>query len=310
MLRSGLPVWVDFSLSVTVLASVPAYVPAADRLGTWTMWAYAVTLSAAILLAGALDRPALALTGSVVLAGVYLAVVAPPQAGGVAARATAVADAAAFLGFGLLTLVVARFMRNLGSAADTARMRVAELEQEHSRAVVHDLLVYLRLDRFAEADEKTRGAMIAQARAKHLQMRSYVDGTGKLGDLGECVNEALQLHPSLPVKLISETEPGVELAEDVLVQLGRALDTALANVEQHAGSANVTVSLRSAPQHVVVTVCDDGPGFDRHSRPQGFGIREILGRQLEAVGGRGEVHSARGGGTQVRITVPREGPAQ
>ena len=49
---------------------------------------------------------------------------------------------------------------------------------------------------------------------------------------------------------------------------------------------------------------DDGPGFDLASTPRGFGIGEILGRQLEAVGGHGVVDSAPGRGTEVRIIFP------
>jgi hypothetical protein len=62
--------------------------------------------------------------------------------------------------------------------ADDARMGIAELEKDRSRALIHDLLVYLRLDRFAQEDNHTRAVMIARAQAKHEQMRSYVDGTG------------------------------------------------------------------------------------------------------------------------------------
>ena len=39
-------------------------------------------------------------------------------------------------------------------------------------------------------------------------------------------------------------------------------------------------------------------------RAAGFGIGEILGRQLEAVGGHGAVASAPGHGTEVQIIVP------
>ena len=79
---------------------------------------------------------------------------------------------------------------------------------------------------------------------------------------------------------------------------------ALANAEQHAPGASVTVTVQAEGEHVAVTVRDDGPGFDQASRLPGFGIREILGRHLAEVGGRGEIQSVPGGGTQVRIIVP------
>jgi hypothetical protein len=77
---------------------------------------------------------------------------------------------------------------------------------------------------------------------------------------------------------------------------------------EHEGKCEaprITVSVRSETDHVAVTVRDDGPGFDQACHLPGFGIREILGRQLEEVGGTGEVQSLPGDGTQVRITVPK-----
>lgn len=305
MLPFRWPIAADFVLAVGVVAAAPAYIPVAGRLDTWTMWAYPVTLSTAVLLSASLGRLAEVLAGTGALALIYVAVVALPLAGDVAARATAAVNALAFPGFAVVAFLVSRFVRNLASAADAARKRVTELEQEHSRAVVHDLLTYLRLDRFAAADDRTRALMIAQAEAKHEQMRSYVDGSGGTRDLQERMNAVLQLHPGLSVRRAGPAEPHVQLPDDVMEQLGRAFDTALANVEQHAPGACVMVSVQIEGDHVAVTVDDDGPGFDHASRPPGFGIREILGRHLEEVGGRGEVHSVRGGGTQVRIIVPR-----
>jgi len=154
---------------VLVVASSPAYVPAPGRLDTWTMWAYPVTLSTMLLLAAVLTRLSQVLAATGALAIIYTTVVALPLAGDVSSRATAIVNAFAFPGFGTVAFFISRLVRNLASTADTARSRVAELEQQHSRAVVHDLLTYLRLDRFAEADDWTRAMMIAQARPSMIR---------------------------------------------------------------------------------------------------------------------------------------------
>lgn len=247
--------------------------------------------------------PVLAGAGALTIS--YAAVTALP-AGSAAARMTAIVNSLAYLGFALLAFVVARSVRNLAVAADSARERVAQLEQERSRAVVHQMLSFLQLDRFAAADDRERTLMIAQARAKHRQMRTYVDGTGGASDLQACVDGILELHPALGVRPDMYIEPDVRLRAAALDQLGLALDTALANAEQHAPGARVTVAVRSEADHVLVLVCDDGGGFDPQLQPASFGIGQILGRQLQEIGDRGEVHSVIGEGTQVRITVPRE----
>jgi signal transduction histidine kinase len=308
MLPLRWPVAADFALSVLVLALAPAYIPAAGRINGWAIWAYPVTLSTTMLVGAALTRPARMLAVSGALAAAYAAVVAVPLFGDAALRMTAVVNALAYLGMAVVAFVISRYVRELADAADAARERVAELEQDRSRALVHDLLVYLRLDKFAGADEQTRAVMIAQAQAKHQQMRSYVDGTGGARSLDELVGAVLALHPGLTVRTQVEAGPDLRLPDDALEQLERALDTALANVEQHAPGASVVVSVRPEPGHVKVTVRDDGPGFDTTGMRQGFGIGEVLGRQLAAVGGTGVVESRPGTGTVVRITVPAERP--
>jgi signal transduction histidine kinase len=168
--------------------------------------------------------------------------------------------------------------------------------------------VYLRLDRFAQADDETRAVMIAQAQAKHEQMRSYVDGTGGTPGLQARIEAVLRLHPAVAVSSQVEVGPDVQVSTETLDQLERVLDTALANAEQHAPGANVMLSVRSGADHLSVTVRDDGPGFDAASTQAGFGISEILGRQLAAVGGTGVVESRPGTGTMVQITVPADQP--
>jgi signal transduction histidine kinase len=301
------PAAADFGLALLIVASAPAYIAPEARLGVWTMWAYPITLSSAVL-AGvtivSLGR-VVAVSGAIALT--YLTVVAVPLAHDTSGRATALANALAYPGFALLIFFVGRFVRDLASAADSARKRVAELEKDRSRALVHDLLVYLRIDRFAEADDRTRAAMVAQAQAKYEQMRRYVDGRHGEGDLRACLDGVLQLHPRLPIDSF-HVEPGVELADEVREQLERALDTVLSNVEQHAPGADVAMSIRSDTDYVTVTVSDNGPGFDEADTPHGFGISEILGSHLKEIGGWSTVRSKPGRGTEVHITVPRKEP--
>jgi len=296
----------DFGLSVLVLALAPAYIAPAARVDTWIIWAYPVALSTTLLVGTALATLAQALAVSGALSVAYVAAVAVPLFDDPAQRMTTVVNATTFPGFAALAFLVARFMRDLASGADAARKRVAELEQDRSRALIHELLVYLRLDRFAQADNETRTIMIAQAQAKHEQMRSYVDGTVDPRGLKARIDGVLQLHPGLPVCSQVEVGPDVRMPGDALEQLERALDTALANAEQHAPGANVVLSVRSETDQLSVTVRDDGPGFNAASTLAGFGISEVLGRQLAGVGGTGVVESRPGTGTVVRIMVPLE----
>lgn len=299
------PVAVDFGVVLLVLCSSLIYVAPDDRTNVWVMWSYPVTLSATVLIGAALARWQHALLTSVLLAVTYAGVVALPLMGNPAGQATAIANALAYPGFAMVSYLFMSYMRRLADTADSAKARVAELERDRSRAIVHDLLPYLRLDRFAEADLDARLAMIAQAGRAYEHMRSFVDGTQNPLRVRDRVQAVLDLWPRPSVRAVIDLEPSIELSEDVLDHLHRALDTALSNAEQHAPGAAVDVTVHADDTKVMVTVRDHGPGFDMPSTPPGFGIAEILGRHLAVVGGASRVESSPGHGTEVHITVPR-----
>jgi signal transduction histidine kinase len=297
------PILTDFGLALVTVALVPVYI---SRSAVSTMWPWPVpvTLSTVVLLGASFARLRYVLASCCALGLAYLVVMALPLGGDSLGRSTVVVNSFAYPGFAVLAFLFIRFVRRLATVADEARARVAELEREQGKARIHELLSYLRLDRFAEADEGMRLIMIADAQAKYEEMSSFVYGTEDLVDFDAHLRKALKLHPSLRVRPVVNISSGTALAEEVLEQLQRALDTALSNVEQYAAGAEVVVSARSQDGHLVVTVRDNGPGFDPASITPGFGIGEILGRQLAVVGGRGSVDSAPGCGTEVRIIVP------
>jgi len=86
-----------------------------------------------------------------------------------------------------------------------------------------------------------------------------------------------------------------------------AFREALSNALRHAGASRILVVLRVRPQdRLILVVLDDGVGFDTRQtfeRPSGLGLGMIRER-AEGVLGRARIRSARGRGTQVRISVP------
>ena len=89
----------------------------------------------------------------------------------------------------------------------------------------------------------------------------------------------------------------------------RIVGEALRNVAQHAQAKSATVTLSYGADGVVVTVADDGTGFDAQAtrevaEAQGhFGLVGMRER-AEAVGGALAVQSAAGTGTMVTATIP------
>jgi signal transduction histidine kinase len=90
--------------------------------------------------------------------------------------------------------------------------------------------------------------------------------------------------------------------------LYRIVQDALANVVRHGRARRATVTLGAAGASAVLTVADDGMGFDVASvflsPTRGLGLRGIQER-VEAVAGTTSVQSAPGKGTTIVVTVPR-----
>ncbi|GAB2981831.1 hypothetical protein GCM10027282_20760 [Frigoribacterium salinisoli] len=110
--------------------------------------------------------------------------------------------------------------------------------------------------------------------------------------------------------LPTPTGPG-DVPRDVQVVLVRCAQEALANVRKHAGPATARVALLRDGDDVVLSVADDGTGFDTAAPRSGFGL-DGLAERLALAGGRLEVASSSAGTTvSARLPVavpPTRGP--
>jgi two-component system NarL family sensor kinase len=94
--------------------------------------------------------------------------------------------------------------------------------------------------------------------------------------------------------------------------LYRAARELLANIHKHAGATTVRVGLTRRGDRVVLTVSDDGKGFDpaiveQYVADGHIGLGSLLAR-FDAMGGSMKVNSVEGYGTQATVTSPPEPP--
>ncbi|HKV19818.1 MAG TPA: sensor histidine kinase [Mycobacterium sp.] len=92
--------------------------------------------------------------------------------------------------------------------------------------------------------------------------------------------------------------------------LHRAARELLTNVGKHAGASSVRVGLTRRGDRIVLTVADDGRGFDPDVVGQSIadghiGLGSLLAR-FDAMGGAMDITSHAGGGTLVTVTSPPE----
>jgi signal transduction histidine kinase len=116
-------------------------------------------------------------------------------------------------------------------------------------------------------------------------------------------------------------EAGWEIEEDIDVidpvrpdaeaALYRATVEALLNAKRHAGAHKVTVKVRQDDAYLEIVIADDGHGFsseqwgEASAKAGHFGLLHMRER-IGLLGGVCKIASKPGGGTTVRITVPRD----
>lgn len=96
----------------------------------------------------------------------------------------------------------------------------------------------------------------------------------------------------------------------VEAQLLRVIQEALTNIRKHADAKNVEVKFERDDGWLRVTIKDDGNGFDPFTRNDGdekhIGLR-VMRERAEEVGGRLNLNSEVGQGTEVVVQVPVKG---
>lgn len=105
------------------------------------------------------------------------------------------------------------------------------------------------------------------------------------------------------------TDEPIDLGHDMNVFLYKSARELLTNMVKHADASTVRVSLTRENESVVLSVEDDGVGFDMHkgpvdvNRPSGFGLFSIRER-LSCLGGNLHIDSKPGCGTRAVMTAP------
>jgi signal transduction histidine kinase len=102
-----------------------------------------------------------------------------------------------------------------------------------------------------------------------------------------------------------EVPDQLDLPPDVATLLFRVAQEAVRNTQRHAGATALSVRVRLTGDTVVLTVADDGQGFEpaRKAAEGHVGLRLLADLVAEA-GGTFDVTSAPGAGTVVRLQLP------
>ena len=205
--------------------------------------------------------------------------------------------------------------------------RILEGEERERAAIARELhdelgqiLTALRMD--AAWLRKRLLTADPGAAARAATMCDTIDGTidevrrvvmrlrpGVLDDLGlipalEWVAGDFEKRTGIPCAFRHSGVPGITGAAATATY--RICQETLTNVARHAGAGRVEVSLAARDGELVLTVRDDGRGFDHGAAAGGQGIAGIRERAA-LIGGAVELRSRPGAGTTVTFRLPLDG---
>jgi signal transduction histidine kinase len=106
---------------------------------------------------------------------------------------------------------------------------------------------------------------------------------------------------SVTITVRGQETGGTEVKETIF----RTAREAVNNIAKHAGVKVARLDLSFGPEEIALLVQDSGRGFDPAGsrRPESFGLVAMRER-VEALGGRLDVRSAAGAGTEIDVRVP------
>jgi two-component system, NarL family, sensor histidine kinase DegS len=133
-------------------------------------------------------------------------------------------------------------------------------------------------------------------------------GIVKERGLGEAIKEYARSYTNANSTAVTlDIEPLPRLPEDTELVLYRIVQEALQNASKYARGAPLTVRLARQEQRLVLTIRDEGPGFDpyevaRRAGRSNWGLTSMRER-AELIGARFSIASRPGHGTEVLVTL-------
>jgi PAS domain S-box-containing protein len=168
----------------------------------------------------------------------------------------------------------------------------------------------LRTDRPAEAEKASAIVRLANEAARQARLTARtLEGADGVGDLKMALESlAMNIRQNCRVKSLVKTEvSSLPVSGPVAAQLYRITQEAVHNAIEHGAAREVLIQLTFGPEDMMLTVQDNGKGFDGKANGHGMGLR-IMRYRAQCIGGSCEVHAGPSQGTIVHCRVPL--PAQ
>jgi signal transduction histidine kinase len=221
----------------------------------------------------------------------------------------------AYVGVGVLVAWIGEVLRHaearLVEAKDDVAAARASAAREAERADIgrhlHDSV--LQTLALIQRDSDDPQKVTIQARRQERELRDWLFGSGSAAAPGfeEGLRAAAadveeRFEVSVDVVVVGDGPPS-SLVSGLIAAAGEAMT----NAARHGGVSEVDVYGEATEGAFAVYVRDRGVGFDPETVPSDRqGVRSSIVNRLEALGGRADLKSSPGGGTEWRLTISSE----
>jgi signal transduction histidine kinase len=198
--------------------------------------------------------------------------------------------------------LVTRLARDLGAER---RERIRQEERAELAAHLHDSVLQT-LALIQRTDDPARMSILA--RHQEGELREWLYGNAPL-DGADLVSTALkgaatriETDHQVPIDVVTVGDHPVDEPSKALVS---AASEALVNAAKHSGSERLSLFFEAEEAQLSVFVTDHGKGFDRSAVPKDRkGITQSIMARVERAGGKVEINSEPGEGTEVILRMP------
>jgi signal transduction histidine kinase len=166
----------------------------------------------------------------------------------------------------------------------------------------------LRPDRPAEAEKASALVRLAHEAARQTRLTARIlEGADTVSDLKTALESlAMNISENYRVRGTVKANGGpLPVSAPAAAQLYRIAQEAVRNAVEHGSAREVQIQLTLANGEMVLTIQDDGKGFNTKTNGQGMGLR-IMRYRAQCIGGSCEVHPGPTQGTLVHCRVPLE----
>jgi signal transduction histidine kinase/phage shock protein PspC (stress-responsive transcriptional regulator) len=208
-----------------------------------------------------------------------------------------------------LGLILAPFLWRLGrNLADERAQRIRSQERAEMASHLHDSVLQTLTLMQKRADDPR--AVATLARRQERELRSWLFGTGA-GAADASFSSALETAAvevedahGVPVEVVAVGDCPLDEGAEAVIGAAREALTNAAKFAPDAGPVSVYAEVEDG--RIQVFIHDRGPGFELATvPPDRRGVRESIVGRMERHGGRAEIRSAPGEGTEVELVMDR-----